>query len=109
MKDKVIFYENGKSVRELEYEITEDNIHIVKGWNLPKREYGYTLDEIKKAHPDCKVWDRKRASLKLEWACHSFLYQMQIARERTADVDLDYPNNKAWLYCICGVLCWIFA
>lgn len=110
MKDKVTFYENGKVVRELAYDITEDCITIIKGWNLPKREYGYVLDCIEKAHPTCKVFNRKRASLKLEWACHSFLYQMQIARERTKDIDLDKDaDHKAWLYCICGCLIWFFA
>ncbi|MBQ0154749.1 MAG: hypothetical protein KBS70_08230 [Bacteroidales bacterium] len=100
---------NGQEVRRLYYTVTDDCVTIVNGWNVPKRIYDLVLDEIKMLNPDCKVWERKRASLKLEWACHSFLYQMQIARERTKDVDLDYPNKKAWLYCICGVLCWIFA
>ena len=110
MIEYIEFYENGKAVRKLPYEVTENNIHIIGGWNLPKREYDYFLNAVKAKHPDCKVFNRKRASLKLEWACHSFLYQYEIARDRTRDVDLDKDaDHKAWLYCICGVLVWFFA
>lgn len=41
---------------------------------------------------DC-VLERSNFSLLLEWASHNLLYDLHIARERTKDVDLEYPQK----------------
>lgn len=52
---------------------------------------------------------RSLFSLKMEWAVHNFCYMIGYKRERTRDVDLDYPCDKPeWIYKICGMICWIF-
>ena len=46
----------------------------------------------------------------LEWAAHNMLYNLNIQRERTKDVDLDYPQKWYYKvgYGICGVVALIF-
>lgn len=46
----------------------------------------------------------------LEWATHNFCYKINFERNRTKDVDLNYPQEKKVniLYNIVGVLVWLF-
>lgn len=70
----------------------------------------FSLEEYLK-NPDCKVFiNRTLLSLKFEWACHNFLYQLHIARERVESVDLNWPL-RWWvelLYNVGGFFVWIF-
>ena len=55
------------------------------------------------------VFKRSFFSLKMEWIAHNFLYNIHYKREQTASVDLDNPcDHPEWLYCVCGILVWIF-
>ena len=52
---------------------------------------------------------RSLFSMKMEWVCHKFLYRIGYERERTRDVDLDYPCDRPeWQYIVCGLLVWLF-
>lgn len=69
------------------------NIHIKDSYKVPKRLFDSYLDSFKE-HEIMK--HRSRFSLKLEWAAHNLLYMLHVQRERTKDVDLDYPQK--WYY-----------
>lgn len=93
----------------LDYTLTDNNLHIEDSYKIGKRAMGVILTHIKNtAETPSKVWNRSMFSLRMEWAVHNFLYSIGYKRERTADVDLDYPNKIEWLYCILGCLVWIF-
>lgn len=77
----------------------------VRKWNMCE-----VLRRIER-DPDTQtlVFFRSRFSLKMEWICHNFLYRIGYKRPQTKDADLDYPaDHPEWLYCICGLLVWIF-
>lgn len=84
------------------------NIHIDNSYMVFKCEFKPYLEDYHRDHPDCDVFKRSMFSLQMEWATHNALYALHIARKRTKDVDLNYPNKWAWLYNIIGVLVWIF-
>lgn len=95
----------------MDYKITDNNIHINRSCEIPKRDFQSSLLHIQRLYPDCKVFiNRTILSLKLEWACHNFLYQLHIARERVESVDLNWPMR--WLvellYHVGGFFVWIF-
>lgn len=53
------------------------------------------LKAIAEKHPDCKVIQKRSIkSLADEWIAHTRLYNLGIMRDHTADVDLEYPQNK---------------
>lgn len=93
------------------YTVSQNNIHIIASWRISKKEFDAKLDNIAALYPDCEVLiRRKRWHLKFEWATHNALYDLGIARERTADIDLNYPLK--WYakigYAIAGFFVWIF-
>lgn len=94
----------------MDYNISANNLHLENSYLIRKREFSWILARIKSDNPDSLVWKRSFASLKLEWACHNALYGLGIARERTKDSDLNYPQK--WYtrvaYSVLGVLVWIF-
>lgn len=64
------------------------------------------LKEIAEKHPDCKVIQKRSIkSLADEWIAHTRLYNLGIMRNHTADVDLEYPQNKlhALAWAILGI------
>ena len=67
-----------------------ENLHIVDSYKISK----WNMLKILK-NRDC-VLERSNFSLLLEWASHNLLYDLHIARERTKDVDLEYPQK--WYY-----------
>ena len=86
------------------------NIHIANSWNVPKRQFGYYLDLLRKELPESSVWKRSYFSLKTEWATHNALYFLGIRRLQTISVDLNHPQ-KLWekiLYPIVGCVVWPF-
>lgn len=55
------------------------------------------------------VFKRSLFSLKMEWICHNFLYNLHVKRSQTKDVDLDNPaDHPEWMYIVGGLLVWIF-
>lgn len=92
------------------YKATERVVTIYDSYKISKFHFNEVLDEIEKENPQCKVFkERSRFSLCMEWTVHNFLYNINIERQRTKDVDLDTPSDKPeWLYCICGLLTWLF-
>ena len=92
------------------YEVAPHNIRIPDSYEVSKHGFDAILDYLKIRHPDCEVWKRSRWSLKAEWAVHNALYGLGIARERTKDCDLDYP--QPWYvegaYIVFGAIVWAF-
>lgn len=95
----------------MEYNVTDNNVHIVRSCDIRKKNFKPSLLHIKALYPDCKVFiNRTLLSLKFEWACHNFLYQLYIARKRVESVDLNWPQQW-WvelLYHVGGFFVWIF-
>lgn len=89
------------------------NVHIPDGFLIGKRDFDYILD-IRASRADKHEFmvfeKRSRFSLKMEWAVHNFLYKLGIAKVRTKDVDLDWPQK--WYvtaaYIVGGMLSWLF-
>lgn len=92
------------------YEVSQYNIRIPDSYEVSKHGFDAILDHLQYRYPDCEVWKRSRWSLKAEWAVHSALYGLGIARGRTADVDLN--AHLKWymsaLYWVLGALVWPF-
>lgn len=91
--------------------VTSNNIKIKDGWIYGKRSFLDILDWIRELYPECLVHqNRSNKSMSREWACHNFLYMCGIARDRTQDVDLDWPQPwwLALMYNIGGILVWPF-
>lgn len=58
---------------------------------------------------ETNVFERSIFSLKMEWICHNFLYNIGFERDRTKDVDLDNPaDHPEWEYIVGGIFAWIF-
>ena len=77
----------------------------VQKWNMRP-----VLKRIKKENTTAtNVFERSLFSLKMEWICHNFLYNIGYKREQTKDVDLDNPaDHPEWMYIVGGILVWIF-
>lgn len=78
----------------------------VHKWNMRK-----VLRRIKKDNVTMQttVFQRSIFSLKMEWICHNFLYNIGYERDRTADVDMDNPcDHPEWEYIVGGILVWLF-
>lgn len=93
-----------------EYTITQDNLHVVDSYQIPKSKFRRILVRIEGEHPESDVWKRSKCSMKLEWACHNAGYDLHFRRERTKDIDLNYPQ-KLWeklFYTIAGLIVWAF-
>ena len=95
----------------IEYSLTYDNLYIKDSYKVRKWNMRKTLKDIRdNAQPgQTIVFERCLTSLKLEWICHNFLYNIGYERERTKDVDLDNPcDQPEWEYIVCGLLVWLF-
>ena len=75
----------------MKYKILENRIKILESWMMSKEEFLNVLDEIQKLYPDHVAFMRTRKSMLLEWYAHNLLYRLGIKKDKTADVDLDYP------------------
>lgn len=86
------------------------NIKLLDCYKYSKKEYDPQLNRIMGLHPTCEVWKRSRRSLKKEWATHSALYKLGLWKNRTKDVDLNFPLK--WYakigYAIFGTVVWPF-
>lgn len=81
--------------------ITKDNIHIVDSYKISKRVYMKDyLNDIRKCgkYDYCEVFNRSNFDMINEWVTHNNLYKLGICKDRTIDVDLDYPQK--WYYSV---------
>ena len=94
----------------MQFEITSDNIHITSSFEVRKDDFERELLAMREAHPESLVWNRSIKSLKREWAAHNAFHALGVFRTKTADVDLDWPQN--WLfrigYAVAGAVVWPF-
>ena len=94
----------------MQFEITPDNIHITSSFEVRKDDFERELLAMREAHPESRVWNRSIKSLKREWAAHNAFHALGVFRTKTADVDLDWPQN--WLfrigYAVAGAVVWPF-
>lgn len=92
------------------FTITDNNLHIERSYRYYKKSFRDVFDWARTENPASNVWKRSFWSLEREWATHNALYALGIARERTADVDLNYPQK--WYarvgYAIVGTIVWPF-
>ena len=73
-------------------EVSESNIHIKESHKVvSKSEMKEMLYAIQYRHPECKSFKRSYESLIAEWRAHNRLYRLGYKRQRTGDVDLNYP------------------
>ena len=94
----------------MEYTLTRNNLHIVDSYKIRKWNMRKELKKVKDAAKPGQtiVFRRCLCSLKLEWICHNFLYEIGYERERTKDADLDNPcDHPEWEYILGGLLAWI--
>jgi len=72
--------------------VTDSVVTIKDSYLFSKNEFPIILNDIEDNYPDNPVMlNRSRFGMKMEWATHNALYNMNIERERTRDVDLEYP------------------
>ncbi|MBQ3722547.1 MAG: hypothetical protein II851_02445 [Bacteroidales bacterium] len=94
----------------LKITITQNNLHVSGSHLLYKVSFRDVFDAAREQAPGSEVWKRSYRSLGLEWATHNALYALGIARSRTADVDLNYPQK--WYvrvaYAVVGTIVWPF-
>jgi hypothetical protein len=88
-----------------------NNIKIIDSYLISKKEFKkYLLDYVHNNENYEVILKRSLISLILEWSTHNFLYKLNISRNRTKDVDLDYPQK--WYYKIgyffIGLISYIF-
>lgn len=82
---------------------------LYDSYKVPKKDFQKTLNQIKALHGNMFIFQRSDKSLKREWACHNFLYNIGYEVERTKDVDLDIPSDHPeWMYNLFGLLVWPF-
>lgn len=90
-------------------DITDTNIHIRSSHLVRGRRFRNWLRYLRWMYPvNGVLLQRSDFSLKMEWACHNFLYKLGIQRSRTGDVDLDIKDKYRVMYFIMGPLVWIW-
>lgn len=67
-------------------------VKIIDSYKISKWEMSNYLDNLRKTTIS-DVFKRNNTSLIFEWATHNLLYNLHIAKERTKDVDLEYPQK----------------
>lgn len=88
--------------------VTENNIQIQDSYKISKYEFSNIINQIKKDLPEHIVSkNRSTSSLKREWAVHNLLYNLDIARPQTKDVDFNYPlsTKEEIVYMLFGWIC----
>lgn len=91
--------------------VTEDNIHILDSYLYRKETFKVVFSYLREYYPTCKVLlNRSNCSMSMEWAVHNLLYNIGIAKARTKDVDLDYPQKWYYkiIYTLLGPIAWLF-
>ena len=83
---------------EMTIYVTDNNIHIVNSYLIKKRsDMQLVLTYLRCMYHENKVLKhRSNESMLNEWCSHNLLYNLNIQRDRTADVDLDYPQKLVY-------------
>ena len=94
----------------IKYTVTPTNIHLESSFKVHKKAFESELLAMREQHPDSLVWNRTIRSLKREWATHNAFYALGIFRERTAHMDLNWPQGRLFRigYALIGTLVWPF-
>lgn len=94
----------------MEYTIDNNNLHLVDSYKVSKHNFKSELENIKLQSPGYDVWNRGIPQMELELAVHNFFYCIGIARERTKDCDINYPQGflERAAYAVLGCIVWIF-
>ena len=95
----------------VQYSLGVGNLHIADSYQIPGRDFKEILTDIKQSNPDAFLFKvRGICGMCLEWATHNFFYKIGFQRERTQDVDLDYPQKWYYriAYPIIGTVVWLF-
>lgn len=94
----------------MNHTISLNNIHLISSFEINKKDFERELIVLREQHPECHVWKRSIKSLTREWAAHNAFHSMGILRNKTADTDLNWPQN--WLtrigYSVVGAIVWPF-
>lgn len=90
----------------MEYRVFDNRIKIFDSYKYSIDQMRIELDNLQELYPDHPIWNRSRMSLKYEWAAHTLLYLLDYKKDKTKDVDLDYPQKwyKRVAYYILGNL-----
>ena len=93
-----------------EYIVSPNNIHLESSFRVPEEDFECELKAIREQYPDSQVWNRSIESLKREWATHNAFHAMGIFRNRTAHMDLNWPQPLFVRvgYAILGRVVWPF-
>lgn len=79
-------------VNEFVCNVSANNVHIKESYKVTsKSEMKEILYAIQHNHPDCNTFKRSYSSLIAEWRTHNRLYRLGYKKQRTGDVDLNYP------------------
>lgn len=92
---------------ELKISASKNNIHINNSYKINKRkDIKNVICMLKEKYPKNNINKQSTFLLTQEWAVHNLCYSLNIFRDRTKDVDLNYP--KKWyikfIYSILGFL-----
>lgn len=77
----------------MNFKIFPDRIKLLNSVDVRKADFLKELLGLKDLYPDHPVWKRTMKSLRKEWAAHNLAYALGIKRNKTRDVDLDYPQK----------------
>ena len=77
----------------MEYKVFDNRIKIYDSYKASIDQMREELDKLQELYPNHPVWNRTRISLKHEWAAHSLLYALDYKKDKTKDVDLEYPQK----------------
>ena len=78
----------------MEHKVLENRIKIYDSYKVTNLDLMLDeLNKLKELYPDHPTWNRSMHSLKLEWAAHNLLYALGYKKDKTKDVDLDYPQK----------------
>ncbi len=81
----------------VQYSLTTTNLHIIDSYKIPGRDFYRVLKDISSQNPNAFLFKaRCKLGMCTEWVTHNFLYKINFQRERTRDVDIDYPQK--WYY-----------
>ena len=94
----------------MNYKVTGGGIKLLDSYKVSKWDMLAELTAIRIQTWGSEEWKRSMTSLMREWVTHTALYNLGIARERTADVDLNahlkwYASAAYWLL---GAIVWPF-
>ena len=82
----------------MEYLVMPTCITVYDSYKVSKKEFDPFLNELREGYiGNLVLYERSNWSLTNEWACHNFLYNIDIFglfRSHTKDVDMQYP--LAW-------------